>query len=116
MRFEIPEEGTLCAAERKEGHRRGDPDVHADHTDAHAITKLARGFAALREDRRRVGEPGRSNHLDPGVEVTDVGHRRDRSEDLLFPDRHLRLDAIEDRRPDKMATRMFFDLARAPIE
>src|SRR5207253_11020486 len=85
------------------------PMAYADHADADAIAKLARRLAALGEDRRRIGEPRRSNHLDPLVQVADVRDRRHGTEDLLFPDRHVGLHAVEYRRADEMAAGMLLD-------
>src|SRR5213075_1196329 len=76
---------------RRRSPRRRHADVHADHADADAVAKLARGLPALREDRGRVGKAGRSNHLDPLIEIADVRHRRDRPENLLLADRHVGL-------------------------
>src|SRR6266516_2255801 len=54
--LEIPDERTLGACKREERHGRGDTDVAADHADADPVAKLARRFAARREDGRGIRE------------------------------------------------------------
>src|SRR6266849_1036510 len=65
MCFQVAKKRTLGATKREKGHRRRDADVHTDHADADTISEFARGFPALREDRRRIGEARPLHDVDP---------------------------------------------------
>src|SRR5258708_10952869 len=50
------------------------------------------------------------SHLDPLVEGAHVRDGCDGTEDLFLPDRHVRPDTVEDRRPDEVTARVLLDL------
>src|SRR5438067_12340750 len=116
MCFQVAEERALGTAKRKERHRGRYADVDADHADAHAIAKLARRLAALREDRGRIREARTLHHLDAFVEIADVRDRRDRPEDLLSANGHVGLHPVEHGGTDEVAARLILDLCRGTVE
>ena len=73
------------------------------------LRELARRLAARREDRRRVRVGMRLHHRDRLVERLHRADRRDRAEDLLVADRHLRRYVVEHRRADEVAVRPILD-------
>src|SRR5262245_66030482 len=56
VRLEVAEEAALGSAEREEGHRRRDADVHPQHAGLDLPTIVTRRLAAAREDAAGVAE------------------------------------------------------------
>ena len=93
---EVAEEGVVPAGEGEHRHRRGHADVDADHAGLHAVLELARGLAAVREDRGAVAEGGLVGLLDGAVEVVHAHDVEHGAEDFLAGERHVGLHAVDD--------------------
>src|SRR5581483_9103786 len=115
VRVQVAEERVLPPAEREEGHRRRDADVHPDHAGLDLVAVAAHRRARLGEDRGAVAEPARVDDADRLVQRGGADHAQDRPEHLLPGDVHLGPDTVEDGRPDVGAAPIAA-LGRAAVE
>src|SRR5579875_3431369 len=101
------EERAFRAAEREVGHRRRDANIDADVAGFRTIAEFACRIAALGKDGGSIAIIMRVNQLDGFVQAIKRRHSDHRAKDLLLVNVHLGLDGIQDRRSDKVASRIF---------
>src|SRR5262245_33476525 len=74
VRLEVAEEAALGSAEREEGHRRRDADVHPQHAGLDLPTIVTRRLAAAREDAAGVAQIVTLHDRDRLVEGLGLHH------------------------------------------
>ena len=97
------EVGVTLAGEREVRDRRRDAEVHADVARLDLIPERTRVSAARGVDGGRVAERSPVRDADGLLQVLDADDHRDRAEDLVLADRHVRRAVVEHRRRDEVA-------------
>src|SRR3569833_1999324 len=113
---DVAEGRALPAAEGVIGHRHRDRHIDPDHADVDAGGEVARRAAVLGEDGHAVavlvlGRQG--ERLLKGLGAQDLQHR---PEDLLVVGLHVRLDLVEQGRPDEEALLVALQAELAPVD
>ena len=100
-RVQVAEERLLPAAEREEGHRRGDADVDAEHAGLRSALERARRGPRAREDRGRVAVARGVEVPDRLVERVGAHDGQHRTEQLGAPQLHRLGHVVEERRAEE---------------
>src|SRR4030095_1196452 len=95
MLVEIAEARPLPATKRVVGERDRNSEVYAYHPYLHAVDEIAGGVAVAREDRNSVSVFMFRRQTHGFFVVLRPYHRKNRPEDFLFVDPHVRLDLVE---------------------
>src|SRR5215207_5321149 len=100
---QVPVEGVLHAVEREEGHRGGDPYVHAKHPCLYILPPVSHRSPVLGVDRAGVPKGRAVGELYGLIQRANPHHGEHRSEDLLARHAHSPIDPIEDGRSEEEA-------------
>src|SRR5437016_339624 len=99
--MQIAEEALVPAAEAEKRNGRGHAIIHAQHASLDYTDEFPRARSACGEDAGAVAVFNRVHRLDRFIQCFRTKLDQNRAKNLFAKDAHLRLDMINQRRPEE---------------
>src|SRR5580692_1387587 len=105
MDVQVAKERILPAGEWEVSGRRGNSNVHADHSNLNAAAVFAHSRAVFGKDGSTIAARIAVDERNRFIERVDVHHRKHGAKNLVARGAHIRLHFIQNRRTNKVAAR-----------